>query len=342
MLLLLLDKFNTLPNVPEKTNFWFVRTMSGDFFQDYRANGFIAFGHNEIPYKTIKEAHDKFPGEDIKEKSKKIKYLGGLIKNIAGINRHNYWANQALKFCFDIKKGDYVLIPSYSSGKLAVGKVLESEVFIQPDKNDVEKPCNFYKRKKVQWLSVFNKWTATSELYPLLTSRHAITEAKNYSNTILKCAYDIYRRNDELHAIFHVRTTERISILDFGFYFDIAKLINEYFAEQNEHADIRSISIKSCVNSPGIFEFLSQNMNVLWIFSVFIILITGGDIEVTGVKIKAPGALKSIADFLHKRQHTKMIRDARMKMKKMDLKGPKEIEEVLKEYLKDDTSGKEE
>jgi hypothetical protein len=33
--------------IPDETNFWFVRTMSGDFFEDYLTNGFIALGYND-------------------------------------------------------------------------------------------------------------------------------------------------------------------------------------------------------------------------------------------------------------------------------------------------------
>lgn len=333
---------NSIPQIADTSKFWLVRTMSGDFFHDYLVNEFIAFGYNEITYYEVKKSFDAFPSEDPKDREQRIRSLGEIIKTNSNLEHHNYWASQIMRFCFEIKEGDYVLIPSYSSDDIAVGIVLDSNVFIQTTQNAVDTPCTFNKRKKVKWIATANRGKIVPELYPLFSSRHAVSEANFYSNFILNTAYGTYKRFDELHTIFHVRTKERISMWDYGFFFDIASLTSDYYEDKGIEEDIHAIDLKSSVNSPGIFEFISQNINLLWIFSVIIILVTGGDIDVLGVKIKTPGTLKAVADFLHKRQHTKMIRDARLKMKKMELKGPKEIEELINKYLKNDSNDKEE
>lgn len=328
--------------IPDETNFWFVRTMSGDYFEDYLSNGFIAFGYNEISLHSVQESFRSFPGDDQKDREQRVRHLGEVLKKIPGIDQSSYWASQLMRFCYEIKKGDYVVIPSSSSDKLAVGLVEDSKVFIQEKLNFVDIPCDFYKRKRVKWIGTFYRGGEAPQLYPLFSSRHAITDANAYSNFILNSTHDLYYRHNELHSLFHVRTLERISIWDYGFYFNAAELTQHYFNENNLQGDFHAIDLKSSVQSPGIFEFISQNINLLWVFSVIVILINGGDIEVLGAKVKTPGILKSIADFLHKRQHTKILKEGRLKMKKMDLKGPYEIEEVLNKYLKDDTSDKEE
>jgi hypothetical protein len=327
---------NLIPIIPNETNFWFVRTMSGDFFDDYLTNGFIAFGYNEISLYSIQESFKAFPGDDPKDREQRVRHLGEYLKKIPDFEQSSYWASQVIRFTYEIKKGDYVLIPSSSSDKLAVGIVEDSNVFTQEQLNLVDVPCNFYKRKKVKWQGTFYRGGGAPQLYPLFASRHAITDANQYSNFILNSTYDLYIRNKELHAIFHVRTSERISLWDYGFYFDAANLTKEYYSENGiMEGDFHDIDLKSSVQSPGIFEFISQNINLLWTFAVLVILVNGGDIEVLGAKIKTPGILKSIGDFLHKRQHTKMIKEGRMKLKKMDLKGPKEIEDLLSKYLGD-------
>jgi restriction system protein len=263
--------------IPDETNFWFVRTMSGDFFEDYLTNGFIAFGYNEISHNSVQESFRSFPGDDHKDREQRVRHLGEILKKIPDFDQPSYWASQLMRFCYEIKKGDYVVIPSSSSDKLAVGIVEDSNVFIQEKLNFVDIPCNFYKRKKVKWHGTFYRGGEAPQLYPLFASRHAITDANAYSNFILNSTYDLYKRHNELHAIFHVRTLERISLWDYGFYFDAAYLTQAYYDENNLNGDFHTIDLKSSVQSPGIFEFISQNINLLWVFSVLVILVNGGD-----------------------------------------------------------------
>lgn len=328
-----------IPVILNETKFWLIRTMSGDFFQDYLENKFVAFGLNEISYDSISSAIENFPGNDTKDREQRIRMLGQVVSSLSKqedisirADHSNYWANQVLKFCYDIHNGDYVIIPSYSSNQLAIGIVQDSKIFIQTHPNNIENACDFYKRKRVRWIKTFYRDSVAPQLYPLFASRHAITEADNYSDYILNEAYDTYIRNGDLHSILHVRTTGNLSIWDYGFYMNVADLTEKFFLEQNTEVDIRSINLRSRVQSPGIFEFISNNVFLLWVFSAITVMIIGGEVSFLGFKMKTPGILKSISDFLLKAENMRLIKEAREKMNKMEIKGPEEIERVIKQY----------
>lgn len=88
-----------IPDIPEDTSFWLVRTMSGYFYEEFIAEGYVALGWNYITQNTSFD-------------DKNIKILKDDIKERYGDKRPGVAVNKCMRFIKDAKPGDYVLIPN--------------------------------------------------------------------------------------------------------------------------------------------------------------------------------------------------------------------------------------
>lgn len=66
------DLAKVIKSIPNNTHYWLVRTMGGDYYEEYIKNGYIAIGYNDISLDEIKWA--------VAEKEKSIEKLKGLIE----------------------------------------------------------------------------------------------------------------------------------------------------------------------------------------------------------------------------------------------------------------------
>lgn len=57
-------------NIPESRDYWLVRSMGGDYYDDFYQNGYVAIGYDEISLKEVKFAHSF--GVDASPKLKEI------------------------------------------------------------------------------------------------------------------------------------------------------------------------------------------------------------------------------------------------------------------------------
>ena len=97
-----------IPNIPEDTNFWLVRTMAGYFYDEFVMGGYVALGWNHITESTSFD-------------SKNIEILKDEIKERYGDKRPGIAVNKCIKFIETIKSGDYVLIPNAKSTEVTIG-----------------------------------------------------------------------------------------------------------------------------------------------------------------------------------------------------------------------------
>lgn len=97
-----------IPDIPEDTNFWLVRTMSGYFYEEFIDEGYVALGWNYITQNTSFD-------------DKNIKILKDDIKERYGDKRPGVAVNKCIKFIETVKSGDYVLIPNAKSTEVTIG-----------------------------------------------------------------------------------------------------------------------------------------------------------------------------------------------------------------------------
>jgi restriction system protein len=241
------DLVSNVAEVPQKTNYWFVRTDYGKYFDTFVKNEFIGIGWNNI---SLEELKNKNSEQAIREKLIKSEKFDPNKPSTKGkvttiVNKLNHFIN--------LKKGDIIIIPSRNSSRYAFGTIVSSQTDI-----DIEKSfnCEFYKRKKVKWLAVKNIQQLDPNFYRIKISRHTISKLEGYSVYIDNVTNTLYRKNDYTHFVLDITTTKDVNVnslisLIENMQFLINK-INEHYS-LGEAIDKNSIRLN--LQSPGKIEF---------------------------------------------------------------------------------------
>lgn len=99
--------------IEDETRYWLVRTMGGDFYEEYVDKDFIAIGYNEITVDDLNSLPEKH------QLAKRI--VEEMLKaRREDIRNTNYASSQMLRFAREMKVGDVIIVPSSSSYKVTL------------------------------------------------------------------------------------------------------------------------------------------------------------------------------------------------------------------------------
>lgn len=242
------EKYLNIPQIPDSTNFWMIRTKDGYFFNEYIDECFIAIGWNII-------RSSSFPLSKSQED-----HLKDSIREIYGIIQSGSSINKCSKFCRDMKVGDIAVIVGKSHIAFAkIGELYEEtnpeftveyEIEINKQIEDGvsvnEIHCPYIKRRKIEIINVIKNTENINPYFSkvLSANRHSLSSANRHADTILSTCYDVYIWNDTLSIAFRVDKNENINAIA------LSRFIS-YFSDFLIDIDEREISIKTALNSPG-------------------------------------------------------------------------------------------
>lgn len=323
----------SVPIIDNDTNYWFVRTSAGERFEDFYFGQYIAIGWDKL---NDLEALKYSTKEQVKDSVAKL-YRDDD-------SRPGNTAAQILKFVNEVKVGDYILIPNASCERIAIGLITSDVYLYQPTEQDkfnelldgVE--INFLKRRNVRWITSkpLRRFELDPMLIPIIYSYGTIVDANPYSQFINRSIYNMYYKNGELHAIFHMTRSEDIS----AYYFN--KFIGSIFETQKLCSSITDTDyapddfiIKASFNSAGPVEMITAAISAMLVLSSIALFINGADMKfkynIFGLfkgefKVVSSGLLDKIKDFnTIEAQHNKTldkINDDLLKAKKnLEIRG---------------------
>ncbi|SFA55545.1 hypothetical protein SAMN05192569_106313 [Parageobacillus thermantarcticus] len=329
-----------IPQIPENQRYWFVRTNSGEYYENFVNDGFIGIGWNRIELKHLKENR---PLEDIVREKYKNE------------NRPNYVANQIKTFCYDIKKGDIVLIPSSKSAYIHFGIVQDDEPYEEDIPIEIENidehsewffeyegVCPYRKRRQVKWIKVVRRDNLDPQLYKLIYSQHTISKADGYAEYIDKSLFDFYIKGDKCHFILHVRRKEHIKAHHLiPFMSDLLAI-----ADNNKLGSDNEIDIKVSIQSPGTIELIGGIQNIV-IFSLILLTVVGGRFKFFTMEWDTPGIVGRFLEWhrikrqgqnqeqetngLTEQQQERLVANA----ENLDIQMPEQLQKALKAYIED-------
>lgn len=316
---------NLTPEVEANRAYWLVRTMGGDYYDEYVSRKYIAIGYNEVPQSYIEDAI-KTGDEAQKLLVEKIE----VIDEEEDINK-SYAASQLLKFHRDMKVGDVIIVPGRRSEKVKIGYI-DSKVYTETNVSKDTYACPFNKRRKVEWVKEFSRGRLNPKLQLMFNSRHIISNVDSYAEYIDSLINDFYIKDNLTFLVIKVQTENEIAVNDFSGVFDVINLLEDYAEENQLPFNTSDINIKISVQSPGdILLSIVNNPQALFILGFLILLINGGGfkIEKLGVDLSTPGLLKSISEFLDRRTDRKTKEKIAKKLENMDIKNPNDIIKLI-------------
>lgn len=296
-----------LPMVNPNRQYWLVRTEAGDYYEEFRDNNYIAIGWNEIPMADIAELKQNPNNLELFERVKEKLIINDNFDTERGKKASQSKSiAQLLKFAYDLKRGDIVVIPSINSDLLSFGEILDTPVYIDESGN-----CSFKKRKKVMWIQKdIKRLSLDSNLYRFIFAHQTINNVTEYSEYINSTLFDFYTIDGKASLVLRVRKNEELDSFKIGeFYSDLLYFIKEFSEDEGTEIQQGDISVKFDLQSPGTIIFIGIALAALVALGVMTILAGGeGGFEIDPKTLKVNNNFKSnslldkISDFLDRKQ----------------------------------------
>lgn len=193
--------------VQESTGYWMVRTMGGDYYEEFDKEGFVAIGYNEITRHEINklDADWNKANVQLREKVKKL---------FPDVPRPGHIASQLLRFCRSIKPGDLILVPSHSSYRVSICRVTGS-VYDEANVKDGNGKCPFIKRLPIEVVKHTTRLDLPPKAQLMFNSRHPISDISGYAPYLDNAISDFYSKSDEFHLVLKINTTKDVSTYSF-------------------------------------------------------------------------------------------------------------------------------
>ncbi|KQC31436.1 hypothetical protein [Flagellimonas eckloniae] len=324
---------NKLPKVKDDRNYWLVRADGGKYYDSFLRGGFIAIGYNKISLKDIQKGNTK------DDTGVNILKFNIMDKYKDEEKRPGHTAKQLLRFAYEVKKNDIVLIPSENSEEIAFVEVTQTAAY--NDLND-SYDCPYIKRKKIRYLKTVPRDTLDPNLYKLMFSHHTITTANIYDSYIDKIINSFFIKEDEAHMVLNVESEEDVkarSVFEMGGL--ILDVFDEFCKEEELDLDSNDFDVKLAIQSPGFIELAGNAISGILIVGIIFVCLAGGNFDLkiseeVNLNVQTDGIIERIRQFLKSNSKIQTKKKLLKKhMKSLKIKEPTELIDVLKELDKD-------
>ena len=321
-----------IDSIPSDKNYWLIRTEGGEYFESFNNFNFIALGYEDITFKIVNDLKEKsFSDLDFK------KNLKEYVEKKYPDNQHGLITNQILKFIFEIKKNDIVIIPSENSDYITMGEITDTSMLVHSDTVFKSTNCDYTKRKSVKWIKTFTKKNLDPYLYKTFQAHQAINDITKYASIIERSLGDFYKIGDEINLVLQVNKESNIKATDLLFFgSDLLNIVDSFIKEYELDFDISDIDVKININSEGKMQFLSKSGKNLLLLGIFVIGINGGGLKIDNPSFKmdlsTDGLFKTISDYLDKQQDRSMKERLINSAKTLEIKTPEDLIKLTKQY----------
>ena len=298
---------NRLPSINNERQYWLIRTEGGKNYDTFYENKFIALQYDVITYAEISKVEKETPAS-LNETIKKR-----VAKEYPDDSRPGLIANQIIKFIYEIKKDDIVLIPSANSQTIAFGVVEQDNIYLPSEQELTETDCEYTFRKKVKWLKTANRKSLDPYLYKVLFAHQAINNLNDYNEVIERSIQNFFITDGEAHIIFDVLTTSDIYAIDLFMlgttYLSNLKDVSDHFSFD---LDVNEIEVRIALNSPGKIHFKANSWKTIVTFGIIVLAINGGGLKIDEswgkIDLSTDGIIKNIIDYQNSK-HDRNVQD---------------------------------
>lgn len=311
-----------IPEIAVDQRYWLVRTLHGDYYDDFVLGGFIGVGWNAVSSKSLGN------------KDEAIREM--LLEDDPEIKQPGYAVNQMRRFVDNMMVGDLVLVPSEFSKFVSFGRVT-SEVYEESEAEMASGACPYTKRRSVEWLKTVRRVDLDPYLFRLFYSQHVITSANDYEGFIDRTLHSFFLKGEKFHLVLHATHEGPINarvVPDYlGALLDQVAVFNKQTGANVSEEDIQ---LKINVQSPGSIELIAGMAGL--VIGVLAVAFAGGKISFTKTKegftayMETPGLLDKISAFLDaaaERRARPEVEDLRRKVaelsKKLGVVFPEEL-----------------
>lgn len=155
-------------NVKPESNYWFVRTDYGKYFEEFVENRYIAIGWDFLSLYELENKNEEYiRAKIIKEEEIDVSTFGGKVKVSTIYNK--------IKTFISLKKDDVVIIPSKNSDELAFGRIIDERAY---ENGNVKE---FRKQRKVEWFVRKCMRDLNPIFFKVKSNQHTISNITDYA-----------------------------------------------------------------------------------------------------------------------------------------------------------------
>lgn len=321
-----------IDSISSEKNYWLIRTEAGSHFESFNSFNFVALGYEEVTFKIVKD----FKNNSLSDLDFRNQLKAYVLKQYPD-KQAGLITNQILKFIFEVKKGDIVVIPSENSDYISMGEIIDDNMLVHSESTFNSTNCDYTKRKAVKWIKTFTRKNLDPYLYKTFQAHQAINNISNYANIIERSLGDFYKIGDEVNLVLNVNQESNIKATDLLFFgSDLLNLVDGFIKEHNLDFDISDIDVKININSKGKLQFLSKSGKNLLLLGIVVVGINGGGLNIDrpGFKLdlSTDGLIKSVGDYLDKQQDRAMKERLINSAKSLEIKTPEDLIKLTKQF----------
>jgi restriction system protein len=284
----IIQKINdAIPDIPQDTRYWMVRTDGGAHFNFFVQERIVSIGYNSLIIPDLSRLYFKRKALDVslndlsneirniegrsrqaidkrktlKEQKKRIKDARHreLKEEIVNLIHSKYEGhntpldlfNQQSKFCFEMKKGDFVIIPDEGSHSFYIGKLTRSDAYhrlIRPDDD-----CGYEKSWSVDWISRIERRLFDEGLHRLTFRHRAIIEIPDSSrSTVNLHAKQVYAHDDKINLVFRInKKSDLKSTSLISAWAEVINIANDFASVNDIDASFDEVLLDIRAESPG-------------------------------------------------------------------------------------------
>lgn len=325
--------YESINSIPENKKYWLIRTEGGEYFNSFTDFKFIGIGYNEISFSQISEIKKAAINFDDFRNKLKVLALEKFPERVPG-----FVANQLIRFIYEVKKGDVVLVPSEGSTFVSIGEVTDTNLMNVDDLILSRTMCPYWKRKSVKWFKTIPKKDMDIMLYRALKSHQALTEVTEHATIIERSLKDFYKIDNTTNFIVNVKKESDIPATDLLFFGrDLLILSKDFIEEYKLELDINDVDIKINLNSQGKSQFLTKkNGAVVLIIALMYVGLAGGGLTIdTGsfkLDLSTPGLIQKVIDYQNNYHDREMINNLIKNKESLEIKDNEDLMRALKQF----------
>ena len=324
--------FDMIEAIPENKKYWIVRTEGGEFFESFTTFNYVALGHEEISLKKI---------DDLKKGSKNLDELRFKLKehieNILPDRNAGLIAGQLVRFIYEMKKGDIVIVPSEGSAFISIGEVEQTSLLEVKDIDVDRTGCPYRKRKKIKWIKTVSKRSADILLRNAMQSHQALNDITHYGDIVERSIGDFFKIDDETSIIINVNRVSEVPAPDLLYFgSDILRFTEGLIKYYDLDFNVSDIQIKINVNSEGKTQFLSKNGRLILLVGLVVIGITGGGLKVDvngfNLDLSTDGLISKVIDYQNNQHDREMQKEIIKAKDSLQISNNEDLLKYLKQF----------
>lgn len=302
-------------------------------FEPFITTQSIAIGYPSVSLKTLQnlsldDRHKKALSHQIRKADSSEK-------------RPGLGASQLLSFVHLMKEGDYVIIPSWGSRQLAIGKIANKPAFEDPLVFDGKPITGFDKKRSVKWLKRISREKVNANLFRMLFAHQTITDVTSWAQWIDILLFDFFKKGNNYHYILEVNQVDGIKARDlFQACVDLLHLADDFSAEIGVDEDSGAMDTRINLNSPGDIELITSAAKYIFVIAALVVGINGGGLKFKSqtldinLDISTDGLIKKINQFLNDKKNRQLSDSLREKLNNLQVDSPADVVKILDQINK--------